>query len=71
VVGNAARLGEMRHGQTILVGKPHGRRSLGKRRRKWEDNIKMDLSGIRCRIQLALRFQWRAVMVTVMNFLEA
>jgi hypothetical protein len=29
-----------------LVGKPEGRRPLGRRRRKWEDNIKMDLRGV-------------------------
>jgi hypothetical protein len=33
----------------ILVGKPEGKRSLGRPRRRWEDNIKMDIQEMRCR----------------------
>jgi hypothetical protein len=36
-------MGERRGAYRALVGKPEGRRSLGRSRRRWEDNIKMDL----------------------------
>jgi hypothetical protein len=54
------------------VGKPEGKRPLGKARRIWEDNMKMDITEIRwgCldRIRLAAdRDQWRALVNTVMN----
>jgi hypothetical protein len=38
--------GEKRNGYRILVGKPEGKRPLGRPRRRWEDNIKMDLRDI-------------------------
>jgi hypothetical protein len=41
--GHVARMGERRGAYGVLVGKPEGRRSLGRPRRRWEDNIKMDL----------------------------
>jgi len=41
--GHVARLGERRGVYTVLVGKPGGKRPLGRPRRRWEDNIKMDL----------------------------
>jgi hypothetical protein len=37
---------ESRNAYKILVGKPEGKRRLGRRRRRWEDNIKMDVKGI-------------------------
>jgi hypothetical protein len=40
-------MGEVRGAYNILVGRPEGRRPLGRPRRRWEDNIKMDLSEIR------------------------
>jgi hypothetical protein len=39
-------MGEKRNGYRILVGKPEGKRPLGRPRRRWEDNIKMDLREI-------------------------
>jgi hypothetical protein len=36
-------MGEMRNAYKILVGKPEGKGTLGRHRRRWEDNIKMDL----------------------------
>jgi hypothetical protein len=39
-------MGERRGASKALVGKPEGRRSLGRPRRRWEDNIKMDLQEI-------------------------
>jgi hypothetical protein len=41
--GHAARMGERRGAYRALEGKPEGRRPLGRPRRKWEDNIKMNL----------------------------
>jgi hypothetical protein len=41
--GHVARIGGVRGACKILVGKPEGRRPLGSPRRRWEDNIKMDL----------------------------
>jgi hypothetical protein len=39
---------EKRNAYRILVGKPEGNRPLGRHRRRWEDNIKMDLKDISC-----------------------
>jgi hypothetical protein len=44
--GHVADLGEKRNAYSILVGKPEGRRPLGRPRRRWVDNIKMDLREI-------------------------
>jgi hypothetical protein len=42
-VGHVARIGEGRGIYRVLVGRPEGNRPLGRPRRRWEDNIKMDL----------------------------
>jgi hypothetical protein len=65
-------MGETRNAYRILVGKPEGKRSLGRPRCRWVDNIKMDLVEIgldgRDWIELAQnRDQWRALVNTVMN----
>jgi len=39
-------MGERRGVYRVLVGKPEGKRPLGRPRRRWEDNIKMDLQGV-------------------------
>jgi hypothetical protein len=44
--GHVARMGETRNEYRILVGKPEGKRPLGNPRRRWVDNIKMDLREI-------------------------
>jgi hypothetical protein len=41
--GHVARVGEYRGVHRVLVGKPEGKRPLGRPRHRWEDNIKMDL----------------------------
>jgi hypothetical protein len=41
--GHVARMWEKRDAYRILMGKPEGKRSLGRPRRRWEDNIKMNL----------------------------
>jgi hypothetical protein len=66
-------MGETRSAYMILVGKPEGKRPLGRLRCRWVDNIKMDLSEIRWDgmdwIDLAEnRDQWRALVNTIMNF---
>ena len=57
----------------VLVGKPEGKRPLGRPRRRWEDNIKMDLQevgrGRRDWMELAQdRNGWRSLVGTVRNF---
>jgi hypothetical protein len=46
--GHVARMGEKRNAYRILVGKPEGRRPLGRPRCMWVDNTKMDLREILC-----------------------
>jgi len=46
LAGYVARMGEMRNAYNILVGNPEEKRPLGRPRRRWEDNIKMDLREI-------------------------
>jgi hypothetical protein len=63
---------EKRKVYRILVGKAEGKRPLGRPRRRWEDNIKMDLRGIGRNviywIDLAQdRDQWKALVNTVLN----
>jgi hypothetical protein len=63
--GNVAHMGEGRGVYRVLVGRPEGKRPLGRPRRRWEDNIKLDLKGIGIDaanwIQLAQdRVHWRA-----------
>jgi hypothetical protein len=62
-------MGEGRGVYRVLVGRPEGKRPLGRPRRRWEDNIKMDLKiDVANWIQLDQdRVQWRAFVNTVMN----
>ena len=67
------RMGEDRRVHRVLVGKPEGKRSLGRPRRRWEDNIKMDRQevggGRGDWMELAQnRDGWRALVGTVRNF---
>jgi hypothetical protein len=70
--GHVARMGEGGGAYRILVGRPEGKRPLGRHRRRWEDNIKVDfgeigIDGVNW-IQLAQeRVQWRTFVNTVMN----
>jgi hypothetical protein len=45
-VGHVARMGEKRHAYRLLVGKPEGKRPLGRPRHRWMDNIRMDLGEV-------------------------
>jgi hypothetical protein len=65
-------MGEKRCIYRILAGRPEGRRPIGRHRRKWEDNIKMNLEEVGCGgmdwIELAHdRDRWRALVNSVMN----
>ena len=69
---HVARVGERRGVYRVLVGKPEGKRPLGGPRRRWEDNIEMDLQEVGCGgmdwIELAQdRDRWRALVNAVMN----
>jgi hypothetical protein len=71
-VGHVARMGERKNAYRILVGKPEGKRPLGRPRQMWVDNIKMDLRDIGWDgmgwIELAQdRDQWRALVNTVVK----
>jgi hypothetical protein len=46
--GHVARIGERRGVYRILVGKLEGKRSFGRLRRRWDDNIKVDLQEVEC-----------------------
>jgi hypothetical protein len=46
--GNVARMGERRGAYRVLVGKPEGKRPLGRPKRRWENNIKLDLQEVGC-----------------------
>jgi hypothetical protein len=70
--GRVAWIGEGRGVYRVLVGKPEGQRPLGRPRRRWEDNIKMDLQEVGGErmgwIELAQdRNMWRALLYAVMN----
>ena len=47
-MGHVARMGERRGVYRVSVGKPEGKRPLGRPRRRWVDNIKMDLQEVGC-----------------------
>jgi hypothetical protein len=70
--GNVARMSERRGVYRCLMGKPEGKSQLGRPRRRWEDNIKIDLQEVECGgmdwIELALaRDRCRALVSAVMN----
>ena len=65
-------MGERRGVYRVLVVRPEGKRPLGRPRRRWEDNIKMDLQEVGCGgmdwIELAQdRDRWRALVNAIMN----
>ena len=70
--GHVERIGEGRRVHRVLVGKPEGKRPVGRPRHRREDNIKMDLQevGGGCGDWMELvqdRERWRALVSTVMN----
>jgi len=67
-----ARIGQGRGVHRVLVGKPEGKRPQGRPRRRWGDNIKMDLQEVGgcCKDWMELaqdRDRWRTLVSTVMN----
>jgi hypothetical protein len=70
--GHVARMGEKRNMYRLLVGKPEGKRPLGRPKRRWINNIKMDLLeiGLSAVDWIGLfrdRYRWRALVNAVMN----
>jgi len=71
-VGHVARMGERRGVYRVLVGKPERKRPLARPRRRWEDNIKMDLQEVGCGVMDWIelpqdRDSWRALLNEAMN----
>ena len=72
MVGHVAPMGEERRVCRFLVGKPEGRRPVGRPRRRWVNNIRTDLQEVGCGyvdwIELAQeRERWRTLVSAVMN----
>jgi hypothetical protein len=70
--GHVARMGEKWNVYRLLVGKPEGKRPLGRPRRRWMDNIKMDLLEIGLNVMdwngvAQDRYRWRALVNSVMK----
>jgi len=71
--GHIARAGEKSGVYRVLVGTPEGKRPLGRPRRRWENNIKMDIQEVGCGsmdwVELAQdRDRWWTFVSAVMNF---
>ena len=65
-------MGEKRGIYRVLVGKPKGKRPLGRPKRRWEDNINMNNQDVGCGVMYWIvlaqdRDRWRALVSTVMN----
>jgi hypothetical protein len=70
--GHVARMGEKRNMYRLLIGKPEGKRPLGRWKRRWMDNIKMDLLKVGLNVADCIglaqeRYRWRALVNSVMN----
>jgi hypothetical protein len=66
-------MGERRDIYTVLVVEPKGKRTLGRSRRRWEDNIKIGLHEVGCGVKNWIElaqdmYRWRALVNAVMNF---
>jgi len=73
-VRHVARMGEEKGVYRVLVGKPEGRRPLGRPRLRWVDNIRMDLQEVGCGYMDWIRLvqdrdRWRTLVSAVMNLL--
>jgi hypothetical protein len=62
-------MGEKRNVYRLLVGKPEGKRPLGRPRHRWMDNIKIDLLQIGLNVVdwICFRYRWRVLVNSVMN----
>ena len=61
-------MGERRGVYRVLLGKPEGKRPLGRPRYRWQDNIKMDLQEVDWIVLTQDRDRWWTLVSTVMNF---
>jgi hypothetical protein len=73
--GHVARMGEMSNMYMLLVGKPEGKRPLGRPRRRWINNMKRDLLEIGLSVvdwigQAQDQYRWRALVNSVMNLIK-
>ena len=66
-VGYIAHMGERRGVYRVLVGKPEGKRALGRPRHRWEDNFKMDLQEVGCGGVAQERDRWQVLVSVVMK----
>jgi hypothetical protein len=71
--GHVASMGTAEMLCRVLVGKPDGKRRLGRPSCRWEDNIKVDLQKVECRVidgidRVQNRDRWRSLANAVMNF---
>ena len=64
--GHVAHMGEERGAYRFLLGKPEGKRPLGRPRRRWVDNIRMDLHEVGCGLAQD-GDRWRTLVSAVMN----
>jgi len=72
LAGHVARMGEERGVYRVLVGKPEGKRPLGRPRRRWVDNNRMDIQEVCYGYmdwigQVQVRDRWRTLVSAVMN----
>jgi hypothetical protein len=65
--GHVARMGEKMNAYGLLVGKPYGKRPLGRPRRRWVDNIRLDLGEVGWSDLAQDRNRWRALVNSVLN----
>ena len=70
--GHVARMGEERGVYRVLLGKPEGKRPMGRPRRRWVDNIRIDLQEVGCGYMAWIglahdRDRWRTPVSAVMN----
>jgi hypothetical protein len=65
--GGVARMGEKRNAYRLLVGKPEGKRPLGRPRRRWVDDIRLDLGEVGWIGLTQDRNRWRALANSVLN----
>jgi hypothetical protein len=70
--GTYSMYGERRGVYKVLVGKPEGKRPLGRPRHRWDDNIKVDINEVECRVMDSIelahdRDRWQTLVNAVMN----
>ena len=69
--GHVARMEEGMSAFKILTGKPTGNRPLGRLRRRWEDNIRMDVEEIECRWEDNIRMDVEEIVINAGNWVDS